>query len=74
MNRDWKERVKKAREYQRKAILELLPEGMEEHLNVIGRELRLMAEEALGSAVTCCLRGDKEDNGESDRVKKVEIR
>ena len=76
MSRELKERLKKAREYQKRAILELLPEGMEGHLEVIGKELRLMAEETLGRAVMGCMGnlGTEEESGNAKKVNKVEIR
>jgi len=76
VSRDLRERLKKAREYQKRAILELLPEGMEGHLEVIGKELRLMAEETLGRAVTGCMGnlGTEEESSNAKKVNKVEIR
>lgn len=76
MSRELKERLKKAGEYQRKAILELLPEGMEGHLEVIGKELRQMAGEMLGRAVTGCIGnfGTEEESDKAKKVSKVEIK
>ncbi|MBO4750267.1 MAG: hypothetical protein J5546_08110 [Lachnospiraceae bacterium] len=74
MDQDMRERLKRAREYQRKAILELLPKGMEEHLEVIGNELKKMAEETIGRAIAECVTSlCPESPSEEKRVNKVEI-
>ena len=48
MSNDMRDRFKRAREYQRKAMMELLPEGMEKHLDVIRNEMKLMVTESIG--------------------------
>ncbi len=52
MSNDMRDRFKRAREYQRKALMELLPEGMEKHLDVIRNEMKLMVAESLGRMLT----------------------
>ncbi|MBO6166505.1 MAG: hypothetical protein J6O17_09105 [Eubacterium sp.] len=51
MNNDMRDRFKRAREYQRKAMMELLPEGMEKHLDVIKNEMKLMITESVGRMI-----------------------
>ena len=70
-------RLKKAAGYQRQAILALLPEGMEGHLDVIEKELKEMFAETFVNAMSG--RGesgagaDKSKEGASGSVKKVTI-
>ena len=42
-NQEMIDRIKIAKEYQRKAIRALFPEEMGEHLDVIEKELKMMA-------------------------------
>ncbi len=75
------ERLKRAGEYQKKAILELLPEGMEQHMDVICQEVRLMAKETMACFARECMQqmvtpaggrnGQNEKAGE--KVRKVSI-
>ena len=44
-------RLKTAGEYQKKAIMALLPESMERHLDVIGKEIKIMAAETFAEIV-----------------------
>ena len=58
LTKEMKDRLRRAGEYQKKAILELLPESAEKHLEVIGGELREMfAETAACVAKECCRAG-----------------
>ncbi len=50
-------RLKKAAGYQRQAILALLPEGMEGHLDVIEKELGAVLKEAMADMVRECMIG-----------------
>ena len=43
MNKELMRRIKLAGSYQRKAVLALLPEGVSEHLDVIGRKMQAIA-------------------------------
>lgn len=47
MNREMSDRIMTAKAYQKKAILALLPEEMSGHLEMIEKELKLMAGELL---------------------------
>ncbi|MCR5687244.1 MAG: hypothetical protein K6G58_04420 [Lachnospiraceae bacterium] len=51
MNKDMAKRLKTAARFQRQAVLALLPEGMEGHLDVIEKEIRSMLAEALAHTV-----------------------
>ena len=69
------ERVKKAMEYQRLAVLALLPDPMAEHLAVIGSELQKMAAEMAATHKKRCMESDgtRAAQGAGGRVNKVEI-
>ena len=73
MNKEMTERLKTAAEYQRKAILALLPESTAGHLNVIGKELKLM----LAETATGCIKKAASPEGKKGTadggVKKVDI-
>ena len=56
LTKEMMDRIKRAGEYQKKAILELLPDGMEGHLEVIFGEVRLMAGEIAGNLARECVR------------------
>lgn len=61
MNREMSDRIMTAKAYQKKAILALLPEEMSDHLEVIEKELRLMAGELLQAVLfDTCTRGSAE--------------
>ena len=77
MNSEMIDRFKLAGEYQRKAIYALFPEEMGEHLEVIEKELKMMAMEVITELL-------KESNGnnafkerqsqeQTSKVKKVDI-
>ena len=54
MRKEYGHRVRKAMEYQKKAVMALLPESMEGHLEVIGGEVRkMMLELAIGALRDC---------------------
>ena len=54
MRKEYGHRVRKAMEYQKKAVMALLPESMEGHLEVIGGEIRkMMLELAIGAFRDC---------------------
>ena len=77
LNTKMMSRLKTAAGYQKKAILALLPEGMEEHVDVIENEIRSMLMEAVTKAAQECINSNcksdviKEETCE--RVKKVTI-
>ncbi len=83
LTNEMKDKLRRAGEYQKKAILELLPEGTEKHLGVIAGELKEMfAETAAYVAKECCKgfaaagngkTGEEEDGKKGERVKKVTI-
>lgn len=77
MNKDMYSRIRTAAEYQKKAIRALFPQKVSRHLDVIEKELKLMAAEAASDIIR---KRKKEDTSletqESDRafqVKKVNI-
>ena len=51
-------RLKTAGEYQKKAIMALLPETMERHLDVIEKEIKMMVAETVAEMVWECRRKD----------------
>ena len=70
MNKAMIERIRKAGEYQIKAILALLPESTAGHLDVIGSEMKAMLAEML---VEHCKK-EADDSAETVKgVKKVSI-
>ena len=54
MNREMLHRLKTAGEYQKKAIMALLPESMERHLDVIEKEIKIMVTETVAEMVWEC--------------------
>lgn len=62
-NKEMIGRLKTAAGYQKKAIRALLPEGMEGHLDVIEKEVKMMFAEAAAGlfAESVCAKGDKDD-------------
>ncbi len=71
LSEEMRGKLKRAGEYQKKAILELLPEGMEGHLSVIGKELEMMAKEYMaGSAAACfaACKGRREERPDKNRA------
>ena len=75
MNREILNRLKTAGEYQRKAIYALFPEKVGRHLDVIEKELKMMAVEIAADVVKECRKC--EDSAPYDKkepeVKKVDI-
>ena len=70
-------RLKTAAGYQRKAILALLPEGMDEHLDVIEKELKSIVAETVAKvmeerSVSAC-KSDESAGETNSKVKKVTI-
>lgn len=58
MNREMSDRIMTAKAYQKKAILALFPEEMGGHLEVIEKELKLMAGEVLRAMLhDICMHG-----------------
>lgn len=75
MNREILNRLKTAGEYQRKAIYALFPEKVGRHLDVIEKELKMMAVEIAADVVKeyrKCDGGEPDDKKEPE-VKKVDI-
>ena len=79
MNKDLLKRLKTAADYQKKAILALLPESTAGHLEVIGKELKLMLAEVAVKGIAESAKSEKagsdqaESAGRSKGVKKVDI-
>ncbi|MBR3524904.1 MAG: hypothetical protein IKO11_03565 [Lachnospiraceae bacterium] len=78
MNKEMKKRLKTAVEYQKKAILALLPERTPEHMRVIGNELKQMLGEMLALCAVNAMMKEKEtkteaESGQKKSVKKVDI-
>ncbi|MCR5283520.1 MAG: hypothetical protein K6E18_09130 [Lachnospiraceae bacterium] len=67
LTKEMMDRIKRAGEYQKKAILELLPEGMEGHLEVIFGEVRLMAREVAADLTKECVKTFWETAGDGQR-------
>ncbi|MDE5696261.1 MAG: hypothetical protein K2K74_16105 [Lachnospiraceae bacterium] len=75
MNREILNRLKTAGEYQRKAIYALFPEKVGRHLDVIEKELKMMAVEIAADVVKeyrKCEDSEPDDKKEPE-VKKVDI-
>ncbi len=77
MNKDMMKRLRRAAGYQKKAVRALLPEGMEDHLDVIEKEMKAMFGELLVDLM-CESKGcGGEEEGAGDgperTVKKVTI-
>ncbi|MBR6308715.1 MAG: hypothetical protein IKR39_08925 [Lachnospiraceae bacterium] len=84
MNKEYRQRIKRAGEYQKKAIMELLPAESAGHIEVIARELKALVTEsvirfgrecAFGSEACAGNAGGNSKAGETtgERVKKVDI-
>ena len=77
MNKEMINRVKIAGEYQRKAIRALFPEEMGEHLDVIEKELKLMATEMMAELLKGCMESgvfnEQPSQEQGSKVKKVDI-
>lgn len=75
MNREILNRLKTAGEYQRKAIYALFPEKVGRHLDVIEKELKMMAVEIAADVVKECRKcdGGAPDDKKELEVKKVDI-
>ena len=58
MRKEYGHRVRKAMEYQKKAVMALLPESMEGHLELIGGEIRKMMLELAIEALRDCRDSD----------------
>jgi len=77
MNKEMIHRMKIAGEYQKKAIRALFPKEMDEHLDVIEKELKMMVMEAATGLLkeynksdTC---RDEQSREQTSKVKKVDI-
>ncbi|MBR4760987.1 MAG: hypothetical protein IK078_12690 [Lachnospiraceae bacterium] len=57
LTNEMKDRLRRAGEYQKKAIMELLPEGAEKHIDVIAGELKEMFNEATVFVAKECCKG-----------------
>ncbi len=69
-------RLKTAGEYQKKAIMALLPESMERHLDVIEKEIKIMVTETVAEMVwECRKRGaawEKQDHEGRDAAQETQ--
>ena len=76
-NQEMIDRIKIAKEYQRKAIRALFPEEMGEHLDVIEKELKMMAMEVITELLKDWNANEvfKEQSSkeQTSKVKKVDI-
>ena len=76
-NQEMIDRIKIAKEYQRKAIRALFPEEMGEHLDVIEKELKLMAMEMMAELIKGCMESgvfnEQPSQEQGSKVKKVDI-
>lgn len=76
-NKEMIDRIKVASEYQRKAIRALFPEEMGEHLDVIEKELKIMAMEVITELLKDCNESDvfkeRPSQEQTSKVKKVDI-
>lgn len=77
MNKEVFRRLKTAGEYQKKAIYALFPEKVGRHLDVIEKELKMMAVEIAADVVKECRKsgscGGGQDHEKESEVKKVDI-
>ncbi len=77
MNHEMLHRLKKAGEYQKKAVYALFPEKMRGHLEVIEKEIKIMLMEIAADVMNECKRNDsseeKQNHEEASSVKKVDI-
>lgn len=77
MNKEMIHRMKIAGKYQRKAIHALFPEEMDEHLDVIEKELKMIVMESAAELLKECNKSDTCRDGQSheqiSKAKKVDI-
>ena len=73
MNKEMKERFRTAADFQKKAILALLPESTAGHIRTIGNEMKMMVAEMLVGCAKKAAAQDGEKPGHSGGVKKVDI-
>lgn len=77
MNKEIWNRLKTAGEYQKKAIYALFPDHVSRHLDVIEKELKMMAVEIAADVVKECRKcescGGEQDHKKESEVKKVDI-
>lgn len=77
MNKEMINRVKTAGEYQKKAIRALFPEEMGGHLDVIEKELKVMAMEIMAELLKGCMESgvfnEPPSQEQESKVKKVDI-
>ncbi len=78
MNKEMKERLRTAAAYQKKAIEALFPERMQEHMKVIGNEMKAIFTELAAGCVLKEAAKEKEKSAQSKdgaekRVRKVDI-
>lgn len=76
MNKEVWNRLKTAGEYQKKAIYALFPDPVGRHLDVIEKELKMMAVEIAADVVReyrNCDRCSGQDQKKESEVKKVDI-
>ncbi|MDE6052291.1 MAG: hypothetical protein K2G55_00715 [Lachnospiraceae bacterium] len=77
MNKEMINRLKMAGKYQKKAIYALFPEKVSKHLDVIEKELKMMAVEIAADVVKECRKCDSCDGAQEhekeSEVKKVDI-
>ncbi len=75
-NSDMIKRIRKAAGYQKQAIRALFPEGMDEHLDVIEKELKSMFTEIIAGAMSECVKNrcdNDQDEDPKSGVRKVDI-
>ncbi|MDE7418319.1 MAG: hypothetical protein K2N44_18785 [Lachnospiraceae bacterium] len=77
MNKEMINRLKMAGKYQKKAIYALFPEKVSKHLDVIEKELKMMAVEIAADVVKECRKcdscGGAQEHVKESEVKKVDI-
>ena len=77
MNREITERIRTAGEYQKKAIRALFPEKMNDHLDVIEREMKAMVIEIMADWMKECKKDNKPEDisgqEKSGKTKKIDI-
>lgn len=77
MSKEMLKRLKAAGEYQKKAIFALFPENVGRHLDVIEKELKIMAVEIAADVVKECRKYEssskEQDLKKESEVKKVDI-
>lgn len=77
MNKELWNRLRTVGEYQKKAIYALLPDPVGRHLDVIKKELKMMAVEIAADVLKECGKWDRHDTEQEPKreseVKKVDI-